>query len=188
LSNGNAGSYLLDRYRPRPEWFHNPSGIHGLAHIARVLVWSNRLAEALLARGKRLDLEVVRRAAQFHDVGRVNDGGDHPHGRQSALWVAANARSAAPDLSDGQREHVAYCCRWHVEPDRDVPDMTAELCCLKDGDGLDRVRIHDLDARLLRTREARGWESDAWTLYNATAYEPTWEAVRAAALVHGWWE
>jgi hypothetical protein len=42
----------LDVYRPRDEWFaHSAYSIHGLGHVARVLVWADSLARALLARG-----------------------------------------------------------------------------------------------------------------------------------------
>lgn len=179
--------WALDRYRPLPEWFHDPKGIHGLGHVARVLVWGNRLAERLSGAGERIDLEVVRRAAQFHDVGRVDDGRDAEHGRRSAEWVQAHGATLAPDLTPEQLQRVVDCCQWHVARDHDIQDMTVELRCLKDADGLDRVRIHDLDPLYLRTLDARRYVEDAWALYTATALAPTWEAVRREALARNWW-
>ena len=46
-----------------------------------------------------------------------------------------------------QIERLQYCCTWHVPPDKCAPEMIRELSCLKDADGLDRVRIRDLDTR-----------------------------------------
>ena len=51
----------FDRYRPRPEWFaHNPNGIHGIAHAARVLVWAEQVAAWMHDHGRPVDAEVVR--------------------------------------------------------------------------------------------------------------------------------
>ena len=62
-----------------------------------------------------------------------------------------------------------------------------ELKCLKDADGLDRVRINDLEPDLLRTEAARLLVDQAWDLYRLTrsAKDP-WAAVRQAAENRGW--
>lgn len=178
--------YQFDRYRPRAEWFqYDPRGIHGLAHAARVLVWADRLAVAGAAHGENLDVEVVRWAATLHDLGRRDDGRDPQHGERSAAWIRQNWRLVAPSLTAAQVHNLDYCCRWHVPPDQDAPAVTAELRCLKDGDGLDRARLGDLKPELLRSDRARELIPAAEELYQCTACSDEadpWQWVRAAAI------
>src|SRR5262249_34857390 len=75
------------------------------------------------------------------------DGIDFPHGRRAAAWVHQQLRHAIPATS---LETVVYLCTWHVPPDHSAPGMTPELAAFKDADGLDRVRLGDLDPRFLR--------------------------------------
>lgn len=175
----------LDTYRPDPSWFaHNPHGIHGVGHAARVLLWADRIGRRLQAGGVALDLEAVRWAAVLHDVGRLSDGIDRGHGLRSAAWVRNN-RGRLPFvlpqdgivLAEDAVERILTCCRWHEISDRDIPAIGPELVCIKDADGLDRVRINDLDPAYLRTGPARLLVADAWDLYHATigAHDP-WEA------------
>jgi len=43
----------LDRYRPIPERFaHDPDGLHGIAHAARVLVWAEQVAAWMHGHGR----------------------------------------------------------------------------------------------------------------------------------------
>ena len=184
-------AWLFDRYQPRPEWFaHDPLGIHGISHVSRVLVWAGQIADALRAQGRLVDAEVVYCAAVTHDVGRYNDGADPEHGRRSAAWVRAHRAFLPAALDDAQLERLAHCCEWHVPPDDHAPEMTNELTCLKDADGLDRVRIHDLDPRQLRTARARQLTAEAQRLLDASRRPrggDPWERVRAAALALSYW-
>lgn len=184
---------VLDRYRPRREWFaHAPDGIHGIAHVARVLVWAEWLADALEAVGEGVDREVVRCAAVVHDVARVDDGRDPDHGRRAAARVAGHTRLLPVALTAAQVEAVRYCCEWHVPSDAECPVMTAELRCLKDADGLDRVRIYDLNPKYLRTEPARRLVARAQELLEQSEGREgreggPWERVRAAALAMELW-
>jgi hypothetical protein len=183
-------AYDLDPFRPQPAWYrHNPYGIHGLAHAARVLVWAEQVGQALSSAGQPVDMTVVRWAAAVHDVGRLDDGRDPLHGQRSAEWVRERRELLVPALTDGQLLQLAYVCTWHVPPDHFAPHFSPELTCLKDADGLDRVRIHDLDPDKLRTRHARDLAPGAAVLYHASRVEPgdPWEAVRACARRLGWW-
>ena len=71
--------------------------------------------------------------------------------------------------------------------------MTPELICLKDADGLDRVRISDLDPNLLRTEFAKGLVDQAWDLYRlTTSIGDCWEIALKTAeewgyLIHWGW-
>jgi hypothetical protein len=139
-----------------------------------------------------VDVEVVRCAAATHDVGRHDDGRDPEHGLRSARWVREHRDALSVALDDRQLEALAYCCAWHVPPDAQAPALTNELVCLKDADGLDRVRIVDLDPRQLRTERARQLPGPARRLYEASRRAgegggDPWEQVRAAAVVQGQW-
>ncbi len=175
----------LTRYRPSPSWFaHKPYGIHGMGHAARVLVWADLIGRQLQAEGIPLILDAVRWAAVLHDVARLSDGWDTGHGARSADWVMQNRDALPFTLPDDLFGRVLLCCRSHETSDRDIPVMTPELMCIMDADGLDRVRIDDLNPSFLRTDTARLLVARAWALYRATesAGDP-WEAVLEAAPV-----
>jgi uncharacterized protein len=181
---------ILDAYRPHSSWYlHNAHGIHGLGHAARVLLWADQIAQALLQEGTWLDLEAVRWAAALHDVGRVDDGRDRPHGQRTADWIVTRPHPW-PFLQDPQRlQRVIYCCAWHTPRDELIPQMTSELVCLKDADALDRVRIHDLNPAWLRTTRAAASVGLAWELFEESVRSrgDPWSAVRECALRMGLW-
>src|SRR3954454_7895661 len=187
----HVGAYAFDAYRPEQEWWaDDPTGIHGIGHTTRVLIWADRVAAGLEANTIAVDREVVRWAAILHDCRRDDDGADPAHGARAARWFDAHAADLAPALTPAQVSKVCYCMQWHVPPDRLSPRLTPELQALKDGDGLDRVRLGDFDAAYLRTPYLHGWEAVARQLWKATrprlGQEP-WSSVRAEALSRGLW-
>lgn len=146
---------LLEQYRPQREWFLRPEkmdSIHGINHEARVLVWQELLARVLIQDGESLDQEALRWAAVTHDTRRVDDGVDFPHGERAAIWVE---QALSETIPDGALETVVYVNRWHVPSDSSAPRMTPELAVFKDADGLDRVRLGDLNPRYLRRERSR---------------------------------
>src|SRR5688500_14120427 len=181
---------VLDRFRPPNEWYlHDPNGIHGLGHTARVLVWTEHVADAIESSGLNLDREVVRCAAMVHDVRRWDDGKDPEHGARAAAWIIESSFVLPLTLTQAQLESVRYCCQWHVPPDSSCPDMTTELQCLKDADALDRVRIYDLDPTRLRTEAAKSLVPQAQLLLDKSLHgegDP-WPRVRQAAIQMAAW-
>jgi hypothetical protein len=179
-------------YQPNTAWYlHNPFGIHGIGHAARVLVWANLIGYWMLAKGRSLDLEVVRWAAVLHDVRRLNDASDHSHGTRCSKWLE-NGNSALQTLCEEQKRKVAYCADWHVPPDREAPAMIPELVCLKDADALDRVRLGGLNVGLLRTDCAKAIVGQAQFLCDYSEIQPVfrnqpWNAVRPAGVRMGLW-
>lgn len=132
--------------------------------------------------GASLDLEAVRWAAVLHDVGRLSDGADRGHGSRSADWVMIHQHMLPVSLPDDTLQRVLACCRWHEITDQEIPVMTPELLCIKDADGLDRVRINDLNPAFLRTGPARSLVARAWELYRASdGGKDPWETVLEAA-------
>jgi uncharacterized protein len=145
----------------------NPHGIHGVAHAARVLVWTDVLARQLAAPGA-LRGEELRWAAALHDVGRENEGIDPGHGERSAAWALANLTRERPETAALDVDFIAELCRWHESHREEVPRMTLELVILKDADALDRARIGDLDPSRLRLTKALRLVDDARALERAT--------------------
>ena len=148
---------------PRPRWFcmQPPSHLHGRGHTARVMVWA-----AVLTRGTEW-FEPVVWAAACHDLRREDDGADPDHGFRAGAWV----REELPGrllLPPDNLELIARACDWHVCPDHASPLDHPTLWLLKDADGLDRVRLYDLDPRFLRHPETRQWVHAAEELFRAT--------------------
>jgi len=144
----------LCRYLPDDGWFRfSPRGIHGSAHVTRVLVWSDTLA-GLVGRSGAIRREELRWAAAVHDVGRENDGVDAGHGARSASWVDRELRRYRPEIGDLDVDFVAELCRWHEMPDQQIERLSLELMILKDADALDRCRLGDLDPSRLRLPRA----------------------------------
>ena len=135
-----------------------------------------------------VDIEVVRWAAVLHDVGRVSDGIDKGQGERSGEWISQNRIIISLNLNESQFEQLSYCCQWHETSDNEIPQLTNELKCLKDADGLDRVRINDLNPNLLRTSAARELVKPAWDLYRVSEFvKDPWTAVWEATEASAWW-
>lgn len=148
---------------PRKSWFllQPPSDLHGAGHTARVMVWA-----AVLTQGTEW-FEPVVWAAACHDLRREDDGADPGHGFRAGAWV----REALADRllrPPGELELIASACDWHVCPDRAARWNHPTLWLLKDADGLDRVRLYDLDPRFLRHPETKRWVEPARALFRAT--------------------
>lgn len=178
----------FEKYRPLASWLaHNPHGIHGIGHVARVFDMGARDREAAAGKGDTLDLEAVHWAAVVHDVGRLSDGIDRGHGSRSAEWVAGNQSSLPISFSADLLQKVLTCCRWHEIGDQEMPTMAQEIMCLKDADGLGRVRINDLNPAFLRSDPARLLAADVWDLYQASkSAEDPWENVLHVAADKGY--
>ncbi len=136
------------------------SSLHGQGHIERVLLLSsllNRMENLSVA-----DLELMFPAASYHDVGRVSDGYDTEHGTRSALRLPVLTGKTGEDLVLIQGAVAA-----HSRPDRRMEETVSSYHAddfayaislarlLKDADGLDRVRIQDLNPEFLRHENAR---------------------------------
>ena len=149
---------------PPRAWFRMqpPSDLYGPGHTARVMAWAS-----VLTRGTGW-FEPVVWAAACHDLRRRDDGADPRHGFRAGTWV----RTKLPDLlrqPPQDLELIASACDWHVCADRESRWTHPVLWLLKDADGLDRVRLYDLDASFFRHRQTRRFVAPAQALYAATA-------------------
>lgn len=153
---------LLKKFETNESWLVHKSELHGVAHMTRVFILQELICEQLVSEGAKIDRKAVRFAAMAHDVGRVNDGTDPDHGRRSAEWMK---RHLAEFMTPETIDLATYAVHWHVPPDHSAPVMTPELMALKDADGLDRVRLGDLDVDYLRTEAAVDLAVTAEELY-----------------------
>lgn len=161
------------------------SHVHGTGHIERTM-----LHGALCAMSDALSIEDARLLmlmCSYHDTGRISDWLDNAHGQRSAVKLPgltglegedlkiAMAGVEAHSLGDNAMDAVIAA---HAPSDRARARVLAEL--LKDADGLDRVRIHDLDTRFLRREASRERADFAQYLFDKyTALSPAGEAEKA---------
>jgi hypothetical protein len=159
---------------PPPGLFLHDSFIHGPAHVGRVMVHALRLVEAtgFLEEARRLWAAVY-----LHDIARLGDGWEPGHGLRASRRLASLPQvldlfrlgGVADSDLPAIREAVTRPSRGEAIPgEADVRRI--EL--LKDADGLDRVRIEDLDPRYLRTPAARTMVDFAQLLYQETRRHP----------------
>ncbi len=164
-------AYPLD-----PAWFERPQSIHGITHVRRVLIHAQAIAAA-----RDVDpdwFESLVLAAAWHDIGRKHDGREPEHGPNSVAKVRRLG------LDTGVHPLVLaralFAIEWHSVPDHQAIDHAATLdpdhipepgtmlrvlWLLKDADGLDRVRIADLDPGQLRYEESLRFVDRAEELY-----------------------
>ena len=154
----------------REELFRSP--VHGEGHIERVI-----LLGALCAMERGLSEKDVRLfliECCYHDTGRLSDWLDDAHGKRSAFKLERITGLTGDDLAMAMAAVEA-----HSRRDADMnavlagyslkdPERGAELArLLKDADGLDRVRLSDLDVSYLRTPEAAGLADFSRWLFEA---------------------
>lgn len=146
------------------------SPIHGPGHIERTM-----LHGACCALEEPLSLEdtaLLLECCAYHDVGRVNDALDHLHGHRSAQQLARlthrtgdelTMMMAAVDAHSRPESQLIPTLEGYGPRDWDRALTLAQL--LKDADGLDRVRIWDLDVSHLRRAASRQREDFAERLF-----------------------
>lgn len=157
---------ILQQYRGycrliKKEYFHKSGGIHGIFHTRRVLFltlilsWMEGLTET--------DRGLLCQAAIYHDIGRTNDNFDPEHGRESYKKILQHKLIKTKDQ---EQEILRFIIENHCISDRQArqvlkdyqvtdPEHLFKLYLVfKDADGLDRIRINDLDVKQLRTPSA----------------------------------
>jgi hypothetical protein len=172
-------------YPLEPWWFTRPHSIHGLSHTRRVLIHAVALAEP--ADLCDIEFEALVYAVSWHDIARTHDGWEREHGPNAVTRI--KELGLAKDLTPKVTTPLFFAIEWHSTDDELAAQAAAEtpppaaqmpippaaqmprrdsrlrvLWMLKDADGLDRVRIHDLDVMRLRSEVARAREAEAWRL------------------------
>lgn len=141
--------------KPNEEWFaraEESDGLHRIGHETRVEFLSDLIGRLLKTRENiNTDREVMHWFAAVHDTQRLDDSVDRDHGDRAGTYFLAQADTiGAQDLTDHQRRFVEFLCRAHEADDSRIADKFPETDIIKDADGLERVRIADLDPNYLR--------------------------------------
>jgi uncharacterized protein len=130
------------------------TGIHGVAHWARVLENGRCLSVETGA-----NVQVVELFSIFHDSRRTHDGVDFRHGKLGAE-LAKSFRGTLIDLEDGDFELLYTACAGHTKGDR-AGDVTVQTCWDSDRLDLGRVGIRP-DPQRLCTPAACDPQMIAW--------------------------
>ena len=151
--------------------FLNPYGIHGLKHTERVMIHLVSLVNELSLDDE--DVDVLMRAALFHDIGRTHDGVDDLHGEKSWEMVeemnllSFDSNFKFEEWEEENEETIEFIIKNHCLDDatgyRNLEKMKSHQAerieylfrIFKDADGLDRVRLGDLDPNYLRLEESK---------------------------------
>lgn len=145
----------------KENYFH-AEGIHGVSHIRRVLILSS-VTSALASISER-ENRLLCLASVYHDIGRENDGTDIHHGERSVVKLSAlvDFDEIKKEFSEDDIKILNFLIIGHVISDKnalrllfksDIEDKELAkrlLYFFKDCDGLDRLRIDDLNVNYLR--------------------------------------
>lgn len=166
----NPVSLPLSQMSPLPELFTRHSRVHGQAHVSRVIIHV-----LLLCQAQELEAYALKAwtAAYIHDIGRRHDGISPRHGKYAVNKVRNSAELKAFFTECGvveeDWEEIFFAVTHHClrEVPRDHPWWTL-TALLKDADGLDRVRLRDLNPRFLRFPLSRHFIPFAQALHDAS--------------------
>jgi hypothetical protein len=156
---------------PAPELFTHASTLHGQAHVSRVMVHAFRLLEAT---SWPQEAPRLWAAVYLHDIARTHDGRCFRHGgdamKKFETLPQLRELFAQGGVQDRDYAAIHTAVVHHSLPkelDHDHPHWQL-TSLLKDADGLDRVRLGDLDPRYLRHPEAREMIAFAEALFAET--------------------
>lgn len=156
---------------------HNPYGIHGIGHTERVLVHALNLSNVLGL--PEHEKEILAKSAIYHDIGRIHDYEDEEHGYYAVLMMQNNHTDAVRGMSKEARNILNYIIEQHCVEDTkaygnvrayDIKDRDRAIYLLKvfkDADGLERVRLGDLDVSYLRNEPSKNMVDKAQKLLEA---------------------
>ena len=129
--------------------------VHGTGHIERTMLHG---AFCAMEDGlDEADTALLLDACSYHDVGRQNDWLDTEHGHRSAQVIGKLTERTGQELvmlqaavdAHSQNDKLLEQVLQSYQPE-DYPRTLRLATLLKDADGLDRVRIHDLKTSFLR--------------------------------------
>ena len=156
---------------PAPELFTHASRLHGQAHVARVMVHAFRLVAAT---GWTEEAPRLWAAVYLHDLARTHDGVCYRHGGDAMVKFetlpAVRSLFAQGGVMESDYAQIGTAVVHHClskELDRTHPHWRL-TSLLKDAEGLDRVRLGDLDQRYLRHPQTREMVGYAQTLFAET--------------------
>lgn len=170
--NSSYYKILLDTYENLNTEILYQSKIHGQGHIERVILFAMLLSFKYGL--NQNDTDILRYAASLHDTKRVDDSYDTEHGYRAALYSIEYAR-----VDDKDVKTLQAVLAVHSRSDKKMDDTINEFFVedfsrakrlsnfFKDSDGLDRVRLNDLDERFLRNDFSKEMVDFAKDLYKS---------------------
>lgn len=164
----NLDMELLERFNEhrndiRADLFIEPYGIHGIPHAERVMYLA--LSISKYEEYSESDMSILIEASKFHDIGRTHDGVCLIHGMLSNKKI--NKYDLISGFYDEDVNVIKYIIHAHCIGDKDTHKSIEEyniedkhrakrlLMAFKDSDGLDRVRVEDLNPKYLRTDSSK---------------------------------
>ena len=161
----------LGELTPPPSLFTHASDIHDQAHVSRVMVHAFRLIAATgwIEESPRLWASVY-----LHDLARTHDGVCYRHGGDAMTKLETRPHLRTLFARGGVRDEDYAAIRTAVTHHSLPKELAREhphwrlTSLLKDADGLDRVRLGDLDPRYLRNLQAHEMVTFAETLFAET--------------------
>jgi len=161
-----------DRFTLKEEYFINPSDVHGVKHTYRVMYHVLNLGR--VHEEDLTDYEVLLAfcAAFIHDMAREHDGIDASHGRRAADMVLPEFKNLFVEVGvlEEDLDIIATAVEWHsVSGEETLQGREYRVTALlKDADGLDRVRLGDLDPSYFRFPRTADFVEFAKEFYYST--------------------
>lgn len=157
--------------------FENPYGVHGVMHTKRVLF--HTLIQCMVHERSWDETIILMMAAVYHDIGRIHDEYCEEHGRYSIQKLQDKKIDRLIGFTDNEQYYKLFdmLVEYHCKPDEfgykfieqsDIEDKKQAIELLnifKDADGLDRVRLGDLDIMQLRNPESYMMQRFAENVY-----------------------
>ncbi len=169
--NAPSISLPLGDLVPSPALFTHRSTLHGQSHVARVMVHAFRLTTAT---GRTVDTARLWAAVYLHDLARTHDGVCRRHGGDAMkkFETLPHIRDlfARGGVEDDDYPAIHTAVVRHSIPN-ELPRDHPHWCLtslLKDADGLDRVRLGDLDPGYFRNSQAHAMVEFAQSLFDET--------------------
>jgi hypothetical protein len=145
--------------------------LDGQAHVTRVMVHAIRLTAAT---GQSHLAPQLWASVFLHDLARKHDGVCYRHGADAAQRLRnepdLQGRLAEGGITAADYPAIEAAVTAHSAPKEVSRDHAhwALIALLKDADGLDRVRLGDLDSRYLRHPQAKDMIAFAQELFDTT--------------------
>ena len=164
-----SGIYQKYNIYINPEHYLDPDGMHGILHVHRVLFLADKISRWYYL--TKREKTILGLACCYHDIGRVHDGRDKKHGELSCNKIIELQLLDIFELTTEEKDLILRLIAAHCIEDNSFIGTKRERLLfkiLKDADGLDRVRLHDLDQAHLRLVISPMLERLAWRILDIT--------------------
>jgi hypothetical protein len=155
----HAGAWL-EVLQPRAKYFVRRSLIHGTGHVARVMIHAWIIGQ----RHRPAIIPELTAAAFIHDLSRRHDDACEEHGILAVQEQLPKWRATLQSIGAKDFDLISTMVSRHCLPQ--AKDDSLEVRLFRNADGLDRVRLGDLDPTMLFDSSQKLLHI-AWKLYEA---------------------